>query len=223
MRDKTAEQLLKKIKRDYGKIAEEFNQTRQSDWKEFKSFLKYIKDNDFIADLGCGNGRFYDFIKRHRKIKYIGIDNSKKLLEHARAKKAKFIHGDLLNLPLEDRDVDIAVAIASLHHIPSKGLRKRVTQEMCRILKKEGTLIISNWNLFQPKYKKYIWKARLRHILSFGKYDWRDTFIPWGKSGVKRYYYAFTEKELRKLLTHNGFKIVKERINRNFTFICKKS
>ncbi|MDA1060589.1 MAG: class I SAM-dependent methyltransferase [bacterium] len=223
MRDKTAKKLLKKIKKDYNTISEEFNQSRQSDWKEFKSFLKYIKDEDFIADLGCGNGRFYDFIKEHRKIKYIGIDNSKRLLEHARAKKTKFIHGDLLNLPLDDHDVDVAIAIASLHHIPSKELRKKAIQEMCRILKKKGTLIISNWNLFQPKYKKYIWKARLRHILSLGKYEWRDTFIPWGKSGVKRYYYAFTKKELQKLLTHNGFKIISENIDRNFTFICKKS
>jgi hypothetical protein len=92
---------------------------------------------------------------------------------------------------------------------------------MWRILKEKGTLIITVWNLFQPKYKKYIWKSRLRHILSFGKYDSRDTFIPWGKTGVNRYYYAFKPKEFIKLVD-NKFEIIKEIKGNNLIYICRK-
>lgn len=227
MNKETAKQLLRKVKEDYDKIADEFDKTRQHDWKEFELFLEYIKNRQKIADLGCGNGRFYNFIKNHKKINYIGIDNNEKLLrkcqiKYKNEKLAKFIDGDLLKIPLKKSSVNITLAIASFHHLPSLALRQKSLQEIHRILKNNGIFIISVWNLFQPKYKKHIWRARIRRILSFGKYDWRDTLIPWGKSGINRYYYAFKAKELEKLLTENGFKIIEKFIGNNLVFICKK-
>lgn len=227
MNEKTAKQLLKKVREDYTKIADEFDQTRQHNWKEFEIFTKYIKDGQIIADLGCGNGRFYNFVKDQKKVKYIGIDNNKSLLKKARLKYendklAKFIDGDLLKIPLKKSSVDITLAIASFHHLPSHELRQKSLQEILRILKNKGIFIISVWNLFQPKYKKHIWKARIRRILSLGKYDWRDTLIPWSKKGINRYYYAFKENELEKLLTENSFKIIEKFNCNNLVFICKK-
>ncbi len=223
MNKKTAKKLLKKVVEDYNSISDDFNTTRQYDWKEFESFLPHIKNNQKIADLGCGNGRFYKYINNKRDISYLGIDNSKGLLEKARkAHKAEFIEGDLLSIPLANENIDIAIAIASFHHIPSKELRVKSLKEIKRILKKDGKFILTVWNLFQPRYKKYIWQAVLRSILSLGKYDMRDTFIPWAKTGVKRYYYAFKAKELRKLLEENGFEILEEKIRRNITIICRK-
>ncbi|MFH1218676.1 MAG: class I SAM-dependent methyltransferase [Candidatus Peregrinibacteria bacterium] len=221
MHKKTAKKLLKKVKQDYSQISDEFDKTRQTNWKEFEIFLPYIKNSQKVADLGCGNGRLYKFLKKHTKINYIGIDNSAQLLNKAKKAfpKAKFINANLTLLP--NIKVDLCLAIASLHHIPSKPLRQKAIKQFHKILKKNGTLIITVWNLFQPKYKKYIWKSRIRHILSLGKYDARDTFIPWGKTKVKRYYYAFKPKELRKLL-QNKFEILKEEKSNNFTLICRK-
>lgn len=225
MKAKTAKGLLRKVAADYNSISDDFDRTRQTDWKEFESFLSHIKNKDLLADLGCGNGRFYNFIRKKRKIDYTGIDISENLLKKAKKqfKIAKFIEGNLLKLPLRTRSTNVALSIASLHHIPSSKLRHKALMETRRILKKNGTLILTVWNLFQPKYKKYIWIARLRHIISLGKYDWRDTFIPWGKSGIKRYYYAFTESELQKLLKECGFKILEKQSGRNLIFICKES
>lgn len=233
MRKKTAQKLLQKVKKDYNNIAESFDKTRQYDWKEFGTFRKYIKNNQTVADLGCGNGRFYEFIRKYRKIKYIGIDNSENLLNKAKKTYKNnrslgtaiiplFLKGNLLNLPLKNNSIDTTVVVAALHHIPSKKFRKKAVQEIQRILKPKGTLLLTVWNLFQPKYKKYIWKSRLKHILLLGKYDPRDTFIPWGKSGIKRYYYAFKPKELKLLLEKNGFKIIKEQHGNNLVFICRK-
>lgn len=224
MRDKTAKKLLLKVTTDYNQISTEFHITRKHDWKEFEMFLPYIENNQKIADLGCGNGRFYKFISEKRDVNYLGIDNSKKLLEKAQESfpKAKFVKGDLLKLPLKEKKIDVAVAIASIHHIPSKKLRQKAIQEMNRILKENGLLIITVWNLFQPNYKKYIWKARLRKLLSLGQYDSRDTLIPWGKTGVKRYYYAFKQSELRQLLEKNNFKIIQEDSGNNFLIIAQK-
>ncbi|MEK7673374.1 MAG: methyltransferase domain-containing protein [Patescibacteria group bacterium] len=225
MKSKTAKKMLKKVVEDYDNLSKDFDQTRQYSWKEFKGFLPYIRDNDHLIDIGCGNGRFYKFITKNKKISYLGIDNSEKLLEKAREQnpQAKFITGSFLELPVDKNIADDIVAIASLHHVPGKDFRLKAIQELYRILKPNGILIISVWNLFQPRYKKYIWRARLRHILSLGSYDSRDTMIPWGKTGIKRYYYAFTQQELRELLEQNGFKTIKEEIGNNFVFICQKS
>jgi len=225
MNQKTAKNLLKKVVNDYDNISNSFDLSRKSDWKEFELFLNHIKNNDNLVDLGCGNGRLFPFLHKHRKIQYLGIDNNKKLLEKAKKNhpEAKFSEGDLLKTGCESDSIDVVTAIASFHHLPSKELREKSLKEINRILKNNGILIITVWNLFQKKYKKYIWKARLQHILSLGKYDWRDTLIPWGKSGVKRYYYAFTIKELKKLLINAGFTILLEKKDRNIVIICKKS
>jgi ubiquinone/menaquinone biosynthesis C-methylase UbiE len=223
MNKKTAKEILEKVKKDYSKISNEFDKTRQNEWSEFKEILPFIKDNSKVTDLGCGNGRLYNFIvKNNKTIKYTGIDNNKDLLKKAkRNKNTNFILGDMLEIPLKDNSQDSVITIAAIHHIPSKGLREQAIKEIERVLKKNGTLILTAWNLFQPKYKKYTWYSLIKHIVSFGKYDYKDTLIPWGNSGVKRYYYAFTKKELEKLL-EKKFEIIKKVINKNFTYICRK-
>lgn len=224
MRQKTAQKLRKKVVEDYDNIAKEFDITRKTEWTSFPIVLPYIKDGGYIVDLGCGNGRVLKFLEKHKKFKYLGIDNSKNLLKLAEKnhKKRKFLQADMLKLPIKSKSADTALAIASLHHIPSKKLREKAVQEANRILKNNGLYILTTWNLFQPKYKKYIWLARIKSILSLGLYDTRDTFIPWGKSGIKRYYYAFKSEELKNLLKNNGFEILKTHIDNNFVIICRK-
>lgn len=223
MKEKTAKELQNKVIKDYDLIADDFHKTRKFDWKEFKLFLNFIKDRQRLVDLGCGNGRFYNFLRKHRSIRYVGVDNNEKLLEKAGEafNKKIFLRGDMTKIPLENDKFDVACVIASFHHIPSNSLRKTALEEIRRILKPNGMLIMSVWNLFQSKYKKYTLRAKIKWLLSFGKFDIRDTFIPWGDSGVKRYYYAFKPKELRKLLTKNGFEIISEHTGRNIIFIAK--
>ncbi len=224
MNKKTATKILKKVITDYDMISQEFSQTRQHGWKEFEKYLPHLKKTDKIVDLGCGNGRFFTFLKKHGLTNYIGIDNNQKFLDLAKIqqKEARFIKGDLAKTPLANKSQNVATAIASFHHLPTVNLRKKSLREIQRILKANGTLIISVWNLFQPKYKKYIWISRLMSILSLGKYAPRDTFIPWGKTGVKRYYYAFTQKELQDLLENSNFKVVKQYLGNNIVMICRK-
>jgi tRNA (uracil-5-)-methyltransferase TRM9 len=225
MNQETAKTLMKKVVKDYSKISSEFDRTRQKSWKEFDNYLKFIKEKDKVLDIGCGNGRFYQFLKENKKVDYIGMDNNKDLLEHAKSSnpEAKFKEGDLLKIPAQDNQFDIEVCIAALHHIPTEKLKKKAIKEAHRVLKNKGIYIVSVWNLFQKKYKKYIWESRKKSISSFGKYESRDTMIPWGKSGVKRYYYAFKLKELSKLLEEGGFKILENHKGNNFVIICQKS
>lgn len=226
MKHTTAQNILNKVVEDYDNIAEDFDKTRKNRWGNLFFILPYINDADYIVDLGCGNGRAFDFLEAHKKqVKYLGIDNSQSQLKMAGINhpKAQFIHGDILKLSLESNSADKVIAIASIHHLPSKALRDQGIREAFRILKPEGLFLVTAWNLFQPKYKKFILRSRLKHLLSLGKYDARDTFIPWGETGVMRYYYAFKSKELRLLLERIGFKIVKDfTTDKNIKFVCQK-
>ncbi len=222
---KTAQNLLEKVKADYNSISSEFDQTRKNEWHEFKIFTKYLKENSNIADIGCGNGRLYDFLKKNlEKFKYTGIDNSNNLIEKAKTNfpNTTFALGDLLEIPLPQNSQDIIFCIAAFHHLPSKKYRIQALKQIKDILKNNGILVMSNWNLFQPKYKKYIRKARLKWLVTLGRYAPRDTFIPWSTSGINRYYYAFKPSELRHLLMKEGFEILEEITEKNIVMICKK-
>ena len=225
MQKETSDFILRDLKKAYLTIAEEFDNTRKHDWNEFSNIIPYLKENVKIADIGCGNGRFLSFLKKIDFLfKYTGIDNNEKFINICREKyKEKFIIGDHLDIPIETKSQDIVVSIASLHHIPSIKLKLKAIEELNRILKQDGILFLSVWNLFQKKYKKYIIKAFFRYIFSFGKYDARDTFIPWGKKKILRYYYAFKTKELEKMLKEKNFSIIKKETGNNITFICKKN
>jgi alkylated DNA repair protein alkB family protein 8 len=63
MRQKTAQHLSEQVKKSYNQIAEHFSQTRHTPWTEFQYFEKYLKPEQKILDLGCGNGRLLNSSK----------------------------------------------------------------------------------------------------------------------------------------------------------------
>ena len=104
---------------------------------------------------------------------------------------------------------------------------------MYRVLKPDGYLILTVWNLWQKKYRGHVYKSILKNLL-FGEYEYNDTFIPWGKEElVERYYHAFRMHELRELITGAGFTIIdafwskgsrlaKAHTAHNLCFVAKK-
>ena len=214
MRERKAQKILRQVRNTYSEIAEDFDRTRKNAGKEFKEFAKYVKENSHIIDLGCGNGRLLFFLQELFKnnpkpfYKYLGIDNSPSLLKIAKKNfpHQNFIEGDQLKIPVEHGIADIVFNIRAFHHIPSKKMRIQALNEMNRILRENGILIITVWNLWQKKYLKYILGGILRFIYTLGGYAPNDTLIPWGKK-ARRYYHAFTPMELHKLVSGCGFEI----------------
>lgn len=211
---------MEKVLETYEDIASEFSKTRNKAWPEFEKFKDYVEDHFKILDLGCGNGRLFEYLG---EIEYIGVDISEKLLKEAKKRfpKGKFIKGDQLKIPAKDEEFDIVFNIAAFHHIPSRKLRRKALDEMHRVLKKDGILILTVWNLFQKKYIKHIARSIVKSIFTLGKYDWNDTIIPWGKEKKDRYYHAFTERELRGLLK-SKFEVHELDIGNNIFVVCKK-
>ena len=213
MQKEYAEKLIQKTQQDYQKLAKEFSVTRAFPWQELEDLIKYIKPGQKVLDAGCGNGRSYQLL-RSKKINYLGVDNSPALIREAQNKYqfGNFRVMDLTNLECEKDTFDTIFCIAALQHIPSKKLRFQVLQDFHQILKPNGYLIMTNWNLWQ---KKYFWQT-LKYSLSSlcGKHrelDLKDVYMPWkARFGVvDRYYHAFIARELNKLLQDSGFKIKK--------------
>ncbi len=207
MKEEYAKYLLDKTKSDYNLISEDFSRTRKKEWEELKPILdRFVKKGDRVLDLGSGNGRYYNYFKE-KETKYVGIDNSERLVEIARKKYlfADFRLGDGLNLPFPDNSFDKVVSVAVFHHVPSENFRLRFLKEINRVLKKEGKLILTVWKFHREREKKLLFKSNLLRLLRISKMDKGDIFNPWEKK-TKRYYHSFSEKELINITKKAGFK-----------------
>jgi len=212
-----AEYILKKTKDDYNLIAEDFSRTRWNIWAEFSIFRDYVKEGDGILDIGCGNGRLLELLEG-KTIGYIGIDNSEELIEIAKRRypTKKFLIASTLNLPFPNDYFDKVFLIAVLHNIPSKELRFKTLQEARRVLKPEGLLILTVWNIWRKETIILILEQLFLKLIGKSQLDFKDVFVPWGKK-VKRYYHYFTKRELIDLVKKEEFKIKKFGVVKNET------
>lgn len=217
MKEATTRKILQSVTDSYNQIANEFSDTRHYAWEEFKFFKPYLFENAEIIDLGCGNGRLNQFLDQYylgQPYRYIGIDNSTNLLKAAHHKYPKkvFLPGDQLNVPIGENQADLIFNIAAFHHIPSSTLRLHALAEMKKVLRPNGLLIMTVWNLWQYKYWWPNLRAWLKSIFTLGDYAPNDLFIPWknnqGKAISQRYYHNFTPGELNRLLKKAGFTII---------------
>ncbi len=203
-----AQNIRQKVIDSYAAIAKDFDRTRKNPWADFEAFLPYIKKGAKVLDLGCGNGRLSEFLKQ-KDVTYLGVDNNSKFIEIAKKNfpEEKFMLGDMVKVDT-DESFDNILCIAAYHHLPNKEDRVAAALEMHRLLKKDGVLILTVWNLFQPKYIFSVIKAALYSIITLGqKYAWNDTWIKWGNNPLKRYYHAFLPKELKKYFENDLWEI----------------
>lgn len=211
MKTKQAKEIKTSVKKAYNAIADQFSQTRQRPWGEFEGFLKYVKKGDHALDVGCGNGRLYGFLKEKvGAIHYTGVDQSSGLLDLAKKQnsEAQFLEQDMEHLEVKKNHFDVIFSIASFHHLPTKKSRQVALKKIHGALKKEGVLIMTNWNLFQRKYFPELLKAIGKWLIHFGrKLSWNDLWIKWAKVPEKRYYHAFLPGELKEYFSPSDWKI----------------
>ncbi|KAF8969511.1 tRNA methyltransferase, has a role in tRNA modification [Entomortierella lignicola] len=133
----------------YQAIAPHFSATRYKPWPVVEEFLLTMPSGYIGADVGCGNG------------KYIGV-NSK-----------LFIHGsdrssNLISICGErgHEAMDFAISIAVIHHFISPERRVAAIDEILRVVRIGGKILIFVWALEQT-----------------GKRDFdkntQDVFVPW--------------------------------------------
>jgi ubiquinone/menaquinone biosynthesis C-methylase UbiE len=231
MKKEIAEKILKETEAGYDLISGKFSQTRKYFWRGLEFIADFAKTGDKVLDFGCGNGRLLELFLG-KNVDYLGVDVSEKLIDIAKNKypdKAnnlqKISSSD--SLPLPDNSFNVIYSIAVFHHFPSEEYRRKIADELHRIAKKDGCVVITAWNLYQKKYLKNILKNWFLKIIGKSDLDWNDCYISFkDNQGIKiqRFHHAFTKRELRKLFSQAGFEIEKCDLigGRNILLVAKK-
>lgn len=222
--------ILEKTKQDYNIIAPHFSEKRRFIWKDLKPFLKLVNPKDKVLDAGCGNARLYKELK-NKKIDYLGIDFSEKILEIAKKNhpEAKFKLADLTQEKTwkDLKNFDICFCLASFHHLENKNLHLKVLNYINKALKDEGLLVISVWNLWQKRFwslhlKQLAWKITRGFKLKWLKVPYKVSDGQKIVRQVNRFCYAFNKKELEEIVKKAGFSIKKRKYNHNLCLVAKK-
>jgi ArsR family transcriptional regulator len=119
-----------------------------------------------VGDLGCGTGEtsaaLAPFVARS-----IAVDRSGEMLQAARRRlrdlpNVDVRRGELEALPIADGELDAAVMMLVLHHVPDPGA---VLQEAARTLKARGTFVLCD--MLPHDHEEY--KQQMGHVwLGFG-------------------------------------------------------
>ena len=212
MKEEDAKKIINDLRKDYNLVSSSFARSRDHMWPEVKFLFDYAKDGERVLDLGCGNGRFSNYLG---KVDYVGIDFSEGMIKEAKKRfpEKRFLVDEAFNLPFEENYFDKVYGIAVIHQIPSHKYRLRALSEIKRVLKKGGMVFLTAWKMSEEE-------KRICNGTSFSE---QDIYLK-----RKRYYYLFEEKELFLLLEEAGFNVYKEGTafegkRNNYYVIAKKN
>ena len=164
---------------DFGNEWEHYDQS-SVDLKELeKQFLEYFKifswneniTNGIGIDLGCGTGRWANFVADKTNL-LICIDASSKAVNVAKRnltdkKNCYVIQGMIDTLPILDNSLDFAYSLGVLHHLPNT---EQAIKSCVSKLKSGAPLLIYLYYAFdnRPFWYSLIWKCTdiIRKVIS---------------------------------------------------------
>ncbi len=180
------------IRETYDRIATHFASTREYAWPEVESFVEAHATGlgaDAVGlDLGCGNCRHAELLAADCDT-VVGLDVSRGLLETGRKRAlergfgVELVQGDAAALPLADDGVDVAVYVATLHHLPTRETRVASLDELARVLSPDGRALVSAWSTAHDR---------------FDATEGFDTTVEWtlpGGEPVDRFYHIYAPAE----------------------------
>ncbi|WP_435358958.1 class I SAM-dependent methyltransferase [Haloarchaeobius sp. DFWS5] len=172
----------------YDRISAHFAKTREYAWPEVESFVADAPAGERGLDLGCGNARHAEVLTS-KCDHVVGLDLSRGLLDTARERATgrdfavDLVQGDASRLPIRDDSVDLAVYVATLHHLPTREARRASLNELARVLTPGGRALVSVWSTAHD---------------TFDREESFDTEVDWTLPGgvtVPRYYHIYSPDE----------------------------
>ncbi len=193
-----------RVREVYDSIATHFSKTREYPWPEIESFVESVAPAARGLDIGCGNGRHMATLAEKVQ-RLVGVDTSRGLLLEARDRRSQenwhgeLVQGDAGTLPCCPSTIDIAVYIATLHHLPTQEQRRGSLSELARVLDTDGVALVSAWSTTHDRFS------------TSGDADTGfDTTVDWtlpGGETVPRFYHIYAPAEFDSDLEAAGLDI----------------
>jgi len=207
----------KYVSNTYSNIALQFDKSRYKIWESTEKAIKSLNlnENPTVVEIGCGNGRNLNYIKKTiPNATLIGIEPCKELFEKIKLKSFNFGH---FNEQLKQfKEIsDLTLSIAVIHHFSTAERRKQAVKELIEITKSGGYIIIQ-----VMKFQGY------RKMDYFKNIGGTDYLIPWLRTGDYRFYHLFgSYSELELLCKLNSNITVVRRFEdwANYGIILKKN
>jgi SAM-dependent methyltransferase len=126
-------------------------------------FASALVSGKEVLDVACGAG-YGSALLAHKCQRVTGVDISADAIEHAKVRYAalaslEFRQGDCAALPFPDASFDAVVSFETIEHIEAQ---ERFLDEMGRVLRPEGLLILSSPN--RPEYSERRGFANPYHV-----------------------------------------------------------
>jgi tRNA (uracil-5-)-methyltransferase TRM9 len=213
----------------YSQIASDFDQSRQHFWPGWYQLQPHLQELQLrrstlnVLDLGCGNGRFAEFLLEvlsPKPFTYTGIDTNEEFLKITRAKLDKNqVNHTVFALDLVESllahsfsskfthsGYSLISILGVIHHIPSRQLRQDLLSSALTLLDTGGLLVLASWQFteygrFRDKLVDPTKILQEQDIMPT-QLEENDYFMTWerGQHSV-RYCHYTNEAELLELLT----------------------
>jgi ubiquinone/menaquinone biosynthesis C-methylase UbiE len=128
-----------------------------------------ISCDGFIADIGCGKGRFAKIVaENHPDARVVAVDLAEAMLQRV-PPPIRRCAASMTALPLRSASFDGAYATESLEHAVDI---ERAVAEMCRIVKPGGRILIIDKNRQQwgrlktPEWERWFERRELERLLA---------------------------------------------------------
>ena len=203
----------------YERIAEHFSQTRHTPWPRVVDFVMQCTHGDAVLDVGCGNGRHL-LPAANVGAALFGCDIIARFVEISHERKLLAVQCDGLHLPYRSSVFDRVLCVAVIHHLASEERRFRLLEELFRVTRLKGFVLVTAWAFEQTPDSK-------RH------FDAQDVTVPWKlpaqhdltraaeveaaadakavrklpPSSVDRFCHVFRKGELEELIGRMGAKV----------------
>ena len=233
-------------RRFYRDHAVDFSDKRSRPWPGWTRVLESVVPNSSvqtsaghairILDVGCGNGRFAQFVASQisGSVSYVGVDSSEELLRIAGARltnlpgwRVELIEADVAAgvsiQGLEAEPFDLVAVFGVLHHIPGFESRASLLKALERTLGPSGRMALSYWQFATlPRFQKRIvpwsrFNVSGEDSIDMDQLDSSDYLLAWGPIvpdmtdsiiGLLRYCHHASDRESEELVESLSLRVI---------------